>query len=321
MSSASYFDKCKHGKPIFKFSFDLMNSFVKKASNNRQPYFILNFLNQYTHDDFRVPPNVDVGLKNALEELEKGNYLENTLLIVFGDHGNRLTKYSYETLQGKMERYLPFLSILLPKKLWNTSYHLNAIRNKNKLVTAFDVHQTLRNFLHLNVNYTRELDNKQFSVNDKYIRYLRGISLFENIPSNRTCSDALIPDNYCPCIKMLKINERDFEQHTNIEIEVAKEFILNYINNLTSKIRDKCMPFHFHKIEKIHKKLTNINKEYQFVVILEPGSAWFEINIKFNDVDHKLGVNDKVIRLSRYDNQSSCVKDSFLRNYCFCKSG
>ena len=167
-----------------------------------------------THNDFVVPAVIDKYFRDMLERFEKKGFLDNTLLIVFSDHGVRLVPYSYETQVGKLEINLPFISMRLPKKLWGTSYHENVLKNKNKLVNAFDVYQTLRHFLHINGNYSKELDKRQFSVNDKKTRYLRGISLFEKIPVDRTCKDALIPDNYCSCYSETEITENEFTKFT-----------------------------------------------------------------------------------------------------------
>ena len=77
-----------------------------------------------------------------IETFEKSKYLDNTLLIIFSDHGNRLTRYPIYTSTGRIERHLPFLSMRLPKKLWNTSYFHNAKNNEQKLISAFDIYQT-----------------------------------------------------------------------------------------------------------------------------------------------------------------------------------
>ena len=61
------------------------------------PYFSFNYLNSYTHDFIYVPDRVDDGLKSMIEKLENSKYLDNTLLIIFSDHGNRLSSYSIFT--------------------------------------------------------------------------------------------------------------------------------------------------------------------------------------------------------------------------------
>jgi hypothetical protein len=317
--------KCFNGRPIYKGSFNNIEIFIKRMNeiedNSKLPYFFFNFLTEYTHDDFVVPSYVDRYFRDMLERFERNGYLDNTLLIVFSDHGSRLVQYSYQTEAGNLEKNLPFISMRLPKSLWGTIYHQNAKSNRNRLVNAFDVYQTLRHFLHINANYSKEMDRKQFSINDKNTRYLRGISLFEKIPVNRSCSDVLIPDEYCSCFKESSIAEKDFKNRTNLSFKTVTNFIQKHINSLTKDVRNKCV---LYKLQKLHR-VSNLNSQdlFQFIVISDPGDAWFQTVVKFNKKKTKqkeiLSIYGKVIRISPYGKQSYCISDSFLRNYCYCK--
>ena len=117
--------------------------------------------------------------------------------FIFSDHGIRLSKYAYETELGRREKKLPFISINIPKKLLNTQYFSNAKKNKDRLISFYDVYQTIRHFLYIQKG---DSNSTQFSINDKNIHYLRGISLFNEIPINRSCNDALIPENHFSCL-------------------------------------------------------------------------------------------------------------------------
>ena len=297
----------------------IVNRMNEIELNSQNPFFSLNILNEFAHDFFDIPSYIDIAFKNMLERLEKKGYLDNTLLLIFSDHGSRLSSYSL-TLAGQLERKLPFLSLRLPKKLWKTNYHLNAANNKEKLIGAYDIYQTLRHFLHLNYNYTKELNNQQFSINDKNTRFLRGISLFEKIDVNRSCADALIPAKFCLCNDEPIISESEFESFTNLNIIAVKNFILTHVNNLTTNFRDKCSLYTFEKLEYIKRISTSIlNNNYQFYVILEPGYSWFEITFEIGLSD-RINIINKPIRLSSYRNQSYCIDDIILKNYCYCKN-
>ena len=319
-------NRCQRGRPIYKTSFDNVKLFLQRMNedqNSNKPYFFLNFLTEYTHDDFVIPSYIDRKFKEMVENFEKLGYLDNTLLFVFSDHGSRLASYAYKTETGVIEENLPFVSMRLPKKLWNTRYHLNAEMNKNKLVTGFDLYQTLRQFYHINANYSNELDEKQFKLNDKNIRQLRGISLLEEIPINRSCSDAFIPDVYCSCNKELTLTEKQYKDSTKLTFNQTSIVILNSINQITSKFRKSCLPF---KLEKIHRVtslvFSSVQNLYQFTVILSPGDAWFQVVIKVDTtakkIDKMIQVYGKIIRESPYRNQSHCMSDAYLHNFCFC---
>ncbi len=161
------------------------------------------------------------------------------------------------------------------------------------------------------------MDNKQFSINDKNIRRLRGISLFENLPKNRSCDDAIIPDEYCSCSESSTMTKNDFEKETNIKAEVATKFILDHVNNITQQLRDKCVPFKFDRLHYMNKIDFKNNNKFQFIVNFQPGDAWFDTLLKIEN--NSLTILEQIIRASPYGTQSFCMNDSFLKSYCFCK--
>ena len=293
---------------------------MHEQPNSNKPYFFLNFLTEYTHDHFMLPSYIDREFKETVETFDKLGYLNNTLLFIFSDHGSRLSPYAFKTETGTAEKNLPFVSLRLPKILQNTQYQKIVEENKNKLVTAFDIFQTLRQFYHLNENYSKELDGKQFKLNDKNIRQLRGISLFEEIPINRSCNDAFIPAMYCSCFKESIINETEFYTLTNYTFDLVSKFLLSQINDLTKQVRDKCLKFKFEKIERISQSY--LQDVFKFAFILMPGDAWFQTVVKVNRMPKNpnsiFTIYDDIVRISPYGNQSNCINDPVLRNFCFC---
>ena len=70
-----------------------------------------------------------------LSRLDSNGYLDNTMVIVTGDHGSRFNYYAHGTEFGKIEQKLPIFSIRLPKGFKNTSLRRNALNNRKKLVS------------------------------------------------------------------------------------------------------------------------------------------------------------------------------------------
>ena len=311
---------CHFGKPTYKTYYNQFESFINQMNrkeNLNTPYFSFSFLTEYTHDYLASPPQLDKYTANLLMRLEKKGFLDNTLLILHSDHGNRLQSFAYGTEIGKIEKFLPFIGIRLPRRLWNTTFFENLKSNKNKLISFFDIFQTLRQFLHLNSNFKKPLSRAQYKINSKSIRYSRGISLFESIPMNRSCSDALIPEEQCRCFNQNLINEENFLKETKNSFENAINLILEYVNKITDRLRDRCVELKHEKIQSV--KVLNIYQTimYRFVVIFQPGSAWFEANLKL--INNKLVLHGNINRISKYGNTANCVNESFLRNYCYCK--
>lgn len=97
-----------------------------------------------------IPWQLDEALMRTLQRLDTNGYLDNTLLVVFSDHGNRLKFFAYATEIGKLEKYWPYMSIRLPKSWSTTRYAQNARLNRDKLISFFDIYQTIRHHLFIN---------------------------------------------------------------------------------------------------------------------------------------------------------------------------
>ncbi|CAK9291642.1 unnamed protein product [Gordionus sp. m RMFG-2023] len=80
---------------LLEYSRDLMISF--KA----WPYFCLTYTNRLTHDELNGIKFVDEMLVNYFTDLFKANALENTLIVIFGDHGLRFGEFR-ETYIGTL---------------------------------------------------------------------------------------------------------------------------------------------------------------------------------------------------------------------------
>lgn len=146
-------DKCHFNEPTYVTWLDQIEEFVTRMNSNERnkqtPYFSFNFLTEYTHAYMAVPRQLDESLARTLARLDARGHLDNTLLILFSDHGNRLKFFAYATEIGKLEKFWPYLSVRLPSS-WSSKYASNARENRDKLISFFDVYQTIRHHLFLN---------------------------------------------------------------------------------------------------------------------------------------------------------------------------
>ena len=316
--------KCHYKRPLYMHWLDHLETFLEKMSlntNKNTPYFYYNWMSEYTHNDMAIPPNFDLNLAKFLKRLERKGYLDNTLLIFMTDHGNKMIDYA-STESGRHERLLPMVSIKLPKKLKGTSFHQNAVSNKDKIISFFDIYQTLRHYLFMNKYGIESLQaendpfcKNQFKNNSYTLRNLRGISLFEEIPVNRSCADAQIPDTYCSCFRKENLDESQFLLETQNTFHSAALMALDHIRNLTHNVQSLCVPYNITSVNTFKKLIYDKETVYSGRMILEPGTALFELNFKMKP---SLTLSDTPIRLNRYANQSHCVNDRLLRTICFC---
>ncbi|CAH2215871.1 jg17612, partial [Pararge aegeria aegeria] len=102
------------------------------------------FMGDVSHDDFNRISTVDDDLVEFLRHIKQSGYLEDTMLIVMGDHGPRFGPWR-ESDQGKVDERLPFMSIVLPERLKRERPDALGILQANALVltTPFDIHTTL----------------------------------------------------------------------------------------------------------------------------------------------------------------------------------
>jgi len=315
-------DKCHYKQPTYLTWLNKINEFVHKMNSNKMNsetgFFSFNFLTEYTHNYFAIPQRFDQNLKEMLSRLDTSGYLDNTMLIVMGDHGNRLKYFAYATEMGKLERWLPFFSIRFPETLKNTIYLQNALNNRKKLVSFFDIYQTLRHYLYFNRFGLNQSDScqKQFNLNSITKRTSRGLSLFTEIPMNRSCIEAFIPSSVCSCLQEKEIKESEFIEYTGESFLSTSLRLVEHINNLTSSNRYRCAAFKLNQLVSFKKIIVNKIKLFKLVVVLEPGDAWFESKIRMNH--NKIEIHGRPSRLSPYGDQSICIKDSLLVDYCFC---
>ena len=312
---------CHYKRPSYSYWLEPIEMFVEQMNlvhNINVPYFSFNWFTEYTHDYFAIPPDFDVAIRDLLIKFQSKGYLDNTMLIVMTDHGNKLVSYA-STDSGKKERSLPFFSLKLPNNLANSKYHKNLLNNKDKLVTPFDLYKTLNHFLFINNYDLNEADpfcNSLFKTYSLKKRQLRGISLVETIPSNRTCNEALIPVSFCSCFKSVDLSEAQVLNETKHSFRSISAKTLNYIKNITATIRDKCVPYNVTSVsnfKKLFYSYTNI--VYSGQIMLQPGDALFQLNFKMSP---DLKFYDAPLRLSKYGDQSKCINDRNLKNYCFC---
>lgn len=322
---------CHNNKHSFDLQFENLNHFFKRVNlntdNKKFPFFIFNYMKFFTHDFFTFPPEYDAKLKEFIESLEEKAYLDNTLFIMMSDHGARTTSHTFVSESGRTERSLPFLSVRLPKRLWNTKIESNLIMNSQKLVTHFDTFKTLRHFYYINkkgnfLNSNQCLNKFRKSI--KEIQGLRGVSLFEEIPDSRSCLDALIPNVYCVCNQRADMNETEFNEDTGQKFEDIRETSMRAINEITDSVRDKCEKFTYVKLLSAKKKFLSSCYFYEFRYLVQPGDAIFAVYYRFYFLNipvekRKLQRYLKTVRLSKYGQQSSCMTNKNLMGYCYCK--
>lgn len=305
---------CFGNEEIFAPQLNLTQSLFEMYGN-RQKMFVMNLITKPGHDKENDVERIDDTVAQSFRRLYQKGAFNKTIILMMGDHGPRFGDVRM-TKNGYFEERLTFLSMILPP--WFQSKYSNIVKNlyKNKyrLATPFDIHQTLNTIL--NGNYAN-IDRTARSFSNS-----RGQDLFREIPKNRTCQSAGIPKFYCPCYQT-----KEMEIDSKFSRQLATKLVDN-INGMLRKRKydSKCEVLQLKKIHQVTEMIStsglssNLHREmYKIVVQTRPGNGIFE---GFLNYDRKLNESvfeDGISRLNLYGKQGRCI-DSGFEKYCYCKN-
>lgn len=188
LANASQF--CFGNEPYHQLQLNLINRMI--TTYNKTCHFSFSFITDLPHDDPSNLERMDDDFKQVLTDLYQNNHLNNTVLIVMGDHGHRIHHIMYKYI-GRIEERMSLFSIYFPK--WFREKHPDIMENlkynKNRLTSNFDVNRLLKDIV-----------QERFDISNK--KYIKGASLFNKLPLDRTCLEANVPDNHCTCLEHVK---------------------------------------------------------------------------------------------------------------------
>ena len=295
--------KCLAHRHETEFLLGYVQDFVLKF--HKRGFFSVSHLTEIPHDSENNLSSIEEYFLHMLKNLDKKGSLENTILLVYGDHGLHWGKIRISPV-GYLEERLPFFSIALPLRFKEKfpRHNANLEANKNKLVTFLDVHKTLLNLL----------DLKESSVPFSYDGKERSISLFSGILPNRTCADAHIPQEFCACIKYQTISLK------NKTVMRAAIHLLSNISAFVLPYNTKCTSLRLKEV--VSAKLLD-SKDPQIILIVVavqaiPSKGIFEATIKYSKERDGFTIVGHITRINKYGNQSWCVNEVKLKPFCFC---
>ena len=318
---------CIEAKPQVKLHLSYIDSFMRAYKN--VPKFGLAFFSSISHRNMNTLKRAQGYVLEFFKSLREQGFLNNTILMVFGDHGLRYGA-ARVTLQSKLEERLPFLSITLPKGVREKFPELDGILKENtrKLTSPFDMHETLHDIL----SYTKGRNDSGKT----------GTSLFRRIADSRGCSACGIPQHYCPCVQFKEVPV------THLHVQWAAEGLVERINEVLNSDRlsaEKCSNLKLGEIKSAYQNLNhpNVTKfrgskdihgripmfddqakdyecNYNLLIRTVPGDALFEATIQL--LDGTFHVDREISRINKYGDQPKCVAEErpYMRKFCFCKN-
>lgn len=314
-------NRCVGSREVYKTFLEYIKRFVRAMEGNKQPYFGFFWEVSLSHDFLNTPKWGDEDFEALFRFLGESGSLTRTVLIFMSDHGLRFGPIR-KTYQGRMEERLPFLNIVLPETYrleYSQAYH-NLVKNTRRLTTPFDLHKTLVDLLEPFSLTSQNLYTRNCQYENK--NRTRGYSLFDQIPSSRTCQDAGIASHWCTCQQSVPI-----EVQNSIVVEGAA-FLMQDINQKLVGYAG-CAKLTLDVIFSAHKQ-THIEtiatadygtEDCTITFRTQPGGGVFEGTVRryLQRSADNLQVTGTISRLNLYGKQSLCMTDFHLKLYCYCK--
>lgn len=319
---------CLYSVPEIEMLYGYLRDFVRTMGSGR-PFFAFTFVARLTHDNLNAAGYADEPTFRLLKDLHSSGALNNSLTLLFSDHGIRFGPIR-QTYIGKFEERMPFIYLFLPHWFARKypALERNLRRNQDRLTTPFDVHATL---LHLLQPGRRSPPNGTAGA--------LGISLLEPIPGERTCEQAGILPHWCPCQthKPVPVTEPAVVNSAAALVDTLNKLLKPFeracavlrlkeiVDARFGQANDVVLRFVKHQNDVIDRHVVlgqkvNAPVDYLIVVRVEPSGGVFEGTVRYDSEDGTYRVLDDISRINVYGNQSICIDDARMRKFCFCKS-
>lgn len=95
---------------------------------------------------------VDEEIADFLNKMKVKNYLNNTIVHLYSDHGDHINFILWETDSGQVEKRNPFYALMIPEKLSKQvkngrTVDQNLKSNQNRMITHFNLFATDMDYL------------------------------------------------------------------------------------------------------------------------------------------------------------------------------
>jgi hypothetical protein len=186
--------------------------------------FVFGFHSEYSHGVVEQLSLADDPVTEWIRGLKDSGILDNTIMMVMSDHGHRFS-FTRTTLQGKYEERLPFFSVIVPKwfkEKFPHSYRALQVNALDRLLSPFDINASFKTILH-HLNRGEDVGVTPHDKNNM----TRGLSIFQEIPLERSCSDAHISNHWCACNQW-----KPADPKTDKLVNRAAQAIIDSVNEL-----------------------------------------------------------------------------------------
>uniref|UniRef100_T1KBP6 Uncharacterized protein n=1 Tax=Tetranychus urticae TaxID=32264 RepID=T1KBP6_TETUR len=283
-------------KPKITYWLKQIKKFLNKVNKTKQSFFLWSFYIQVTHEDFNNAQLIDQYIADFINSYR--HILENTVFVIMGDHNNRYGPL-FMTGYGQIETRMPLFNIHVPPQLIKKEMLKDIVSG----------------------NHTYSCNYEPIVYPSKRAAY----SVWrEEVPLDRTCKDALIPVEYCLCLK-----RHNFPVDSQLA-QIVSTALVARLNQALSEFNDLCHELFLKdiynaEVARLPGEL-NPNNRVEVTISANPPNGTFQAllylkdttNLNNSGIDNWMLEGD-VSRLDFYGNQSLCINDRVASMHRTCK--
>ncbi|XP_064553906.1 uncharacterized protein LOC135439177 [Drosophila montana] len=297
------------------FCLQFTSRFAKEVD---QPMFGFFWSCTFTHDFHFAASSLDAKFVDYLYQLRHHELFDKSIVILMSDHGAQFGEL-LELPDNFLEERLPMLHIYLPPWFRNTypNYAEALHKNRNRLSSNFDLHNTLKHILRLNATTQADLPPLASCPTSQ--------SLLHPLPEERSCQDACIGEHWCTCNEFVR-------QPLTGDIYLLGKLIVYHINRwmLVHQYNHFCQRILLQDMEYAQRKVLyeENGKETMYGSIVTyrlrfrtyPESAKFQTTVRYHrELKTIEGFNVPDISRVNYNRkQAECIDDKIAKKFCFC---
>lgn len=223
-----------------------INPVTKKESKKNYPFLEGRVLGNY----FKSVNYADSALENLIEDLDKEGLLDNTVIIIYGDHDAKIKKseyeyfYNYDPVSGKMlgsddpdyhkvDYYEYELNRKVPFIIWTKDQEFNVIIDK--VMGMYDVLPTLGNMFGFKSDYA--LGHDIFSVDENIVAFPDGNWLTDKMYYNHQKQEGILLSPSTPVsLNYIESNNKYVDQLISVSNAIINYDLINKLkNNMLSR--------------------------------------------------------------------------------------
>lgn len=177
---------CLNGQFFSQYFLDYIANMYASLGKENKAKSLFSFMHFNTGHEYTGVRmiNMDANLAKFLHTMAES---ADTLTVIFSDHGNKNTRYSF-TEEGRREAFDPVMFMLVPEgvsKKLGEQRMAALLQNQKRLFTLFDLHRAL-----MSLNDPKKMNLWKSSE----------VGIFALLPADRTCADLnLMPLTRCKC--------------------------------------------------------------------------------------------------------------------------